>query len=110
MSVAKLPFLQDPETTLCTNKDTAMSVFKSQVRKLDRNPSDKQAVIESERKLQELGFVQKLENLSDEQIKMIMDSAVQYYIPWKAVFNPESISTPCRLVFDASQVTPSGYR
>ena len=109
MSVAKLPFLQDPETTLCTNKDTAMSVFKSQVRKLDRNPSDKQAVIESERKLQELGFVQKLENLSDEQIKMIMDSVVQYYIPWKAVFNPESISTPCRLVFDASQVTPSGY-
>ena len=38
MSVAKLPFLQDPETTLCTNKDTAMSVYRSQVRKLDRNP------------------------------------------------------------------------
>ena len=109
MSVAKLPFLQDPETTLCTNKDTAMSVYRSQVRKLDRNPRDKQAAIESERKMQELGFVQKLENLSDEQIKMIMDSAVQYYIPWKAVFNPESVSTPCRLVFDASQVTPSGY-
>ena len=59
--------------------------------------------------MHELGFVQKLENLSNEQIKMIMDSAVQYFIPWKAVFNQESVSTPCRIVFDASQVTPSGH-
>ena len=76
ITVARLPFLQDPEISLCTNRDTAMSVYKNQVRKLDRNPRDKQAAIESERKMHELGFVQKLEDLSSEQIKMIMDSAV----------------------------------
>ena len=108
VTVARLPFLQDPQTSLCTNMDTARSVFKSQVRKLDRRPKDKQAAIESERKMDELGFVTKLENLSDEQIKMIMDSVVQYFISWQIVFS-ESVSTPCRVVFNASQVTQTGH-
>ena len=31
-----------------------------------------------------------------------------YFIPWRAVWNTNSISTPCRLVFDASQTTSTG--
>ena len=39
---------------------------------------------------------------------MLLGSVNQYFIPWKAVWNGNSISTPCRLVFDASQPTSIG--
>ena len=109
ITVATLPFLENPLATLVTNKQTAMSVYKAQVRKLDNNPKDRAEVIESESKMQKLGFVEKIENLTEEQRKQIFDSGLQYFIPWRAVWNPNSMSTPCRLVFDASQVSPSGF-
>jgi hypothetical protein len=31
-----------------------------------------------------------------------------YYIPWRIVHNEGSLSTPCRMVFDASSKTPGG--
>ena len=107
-TIAKLPFIMDPMSTLVTNKSTALSVYKSQVRKLDRNPKDREDVIESERKMQKLGFVDSLENLTQDQRETIDKSPIHYYIPWRAVWNTNSLSTPCRLVFDASQITPSG--
>ena len=39
---------------------------------------------------------------------MIHNSRVNYFIPWRAVWNEKSLSTPCRLVFDASQTTNGG--
>ena len=39
---------------------------------------------------------------------MLTKNPVQNFIPWRAVWNSNSISTPCRLVFDASQPTASG--
>ena len=45
-----------------------MKVYQNQVRKLERAPSDKTAVIASERKLQTLGFVDFVDNLCAEDI------------------------------------------
>ena len=42
---------------LVPNENKALKVYRSQVRKLSCQPEDKAAVIESERKLQLLGFV-----------------------------------------------------
>ena len=39
---------------------------------------------------------------------MLKASDVQNFIPWRAVWNGNSVSTPCRIIFDASQQTPSG--
>ena len=39
----------------------------------------------------------------------MLRSEIQKFIPWRAVWNGNSISTPCRLVFDASQPTASGW-
>ena len=39
---------------------------------------------------------------------MIQNSEIKYFIPWRAVWNENSLSTPCRLVFDASQTTNNG--
>ena len=56
-----------------------------------------------------MGFVDFLENLSATQQTMINESKIQYFIPWRAVWNTNSLSTPCRLVFDASLATSSGF-
>ena len=47
-------------------------------------------------------------NLNDDDKNLILSSAVKYFIPWRAVWNEKSVSTPCRLVFDASQGTKDG--
>ena len=39
---------------------------------------------------------------------MLTKNPVQNFIPWRAVWNGNSISTLCHLVFDASQPTASG--
>ena len=40
---------------------------------------------------------------------MLRRSEIQNFVPWRAVWNGNSISTPCRLFFDASQPTASGW-
>ena len=39
---------------------------------------------------------------------MLKASDVQNFIPWRAVWNGNSVSTPCHIIFDASQQTASG--
>ena len=42
-------------------------------------------------------------------MKSEIQSQIKHFIPWRAVWNNNSVTTPCRLVFDASQATSSGY-
>ena len=39
---------------------------------------------------------------------MLRNNPIQNFILWRAIWNGNSISTPCRIVFDASQPTSSG--
>ena len=57
-------------------------------------------MLESERKLQDLGFVDWLDNLGQDEQDLVLKSGVYYVIPWRAVHNENSVSTPTRLVFD----------
>ena len=107
--IANLPLLYNPVNYLAPNKCNAVKVYKQQVYKLQKNPKDKDDVIKSEAKLQQLGYVKFLKDLPTQLQKLITEQPVQNYIPWRAVWNKNSISTPCRVVFDASQPTASGY-
>ena len=40
---------------------------------------------------------------------MLKDSPIQNIIPWRVVWKANSVDTPCRLVFDASQISNTGY-
>ena len=106
---AKLPFLVDPVEHLSANESQAYRVYQSQIKRLQTKPEDRAAAIESEKKLQDLNFVDYFENLGDEEKELIKSSAVRYFIPWRIVFNENSLSTPCRVVFDAS-LAPKGGR
>ena len=105
----KLPLIADPEKRLAPNRDRAMKVYQQQVKKLNKSSDERKAVLESERKLQELGFVDWMDNLSSEDQEMLRRSPIQNYLPWRTIHKEESVSTPVRLVFDASQPTSTGY-
>ena len=94
---------------LSNNKDIALKIHNQQLRKLNKNLQDKADVITSENKLQRLGHVNHVQNLSQEQQRMLSETNMKYYIPWRAVWKQNSISTRCRVVFDASRITNTGY-
>ena len=108
-TVAQLPLIDDPMKKLAPNKKNAMVVFKDQVKKLSKCEKDKMDVITSERKLQNLGHVDYVKNLPPDVQKRLKDHPIQNYIPWHCVWNGNSVTTPCRVVFDATQPTPSSY-
>ena len=105
-----MPFLHNPSHKLAPNKNIACKIFDGQVKKLSLCQEDKLDVIISERKLQELGFVDFLENLTIEQQNKIKKNPVNYFIPWRSIWNTNSVTTRCRLVFDASHhPTSTGF-
>ena len=57
-TVAKLPFLVDPESRLVSNETQALNVFSRQVKRLSLKPEEKSMVIEFEKKLQDKDFVE----------------------------------------------------
>ena len=97
-----LPFLVDPETKLVPNEKFALKIYHSQIMKLDKNSSDREAAIEFHTKLQKLGYVAYVDELPEEDRIMILNALIKYFISWLVVFNENSASTPCRVVFDAS--------
>ena len=104
---ANLPFIENPKSNLCPNKSKALGVFNSQLKQLEKNEERRKEVINAEAKLQSLGFVDYVRNLTLEQQTKLRDSQVKNFIPWSAVWKENSISTPCRLVFNASFPTES---
>ena len=102
-TIAKLPFLADPLTHLeASNEHVALKVFNSQVRILNANVSDKRSVLAFEQSLHDLGCVEYYSELSEPERLLIDRSPVKYFIPWRPVYKEDSISTPCRMAFDAS--------
>ena len=108
VTTSVLPFVvKKTDSRLVQNEDMALKVFKRETKKLADRPEDKRAVIESENKLQKLGFVDYVENLTEEE-KGLIEGKLQNFIPWRVCWNEHSESTSCLLVFDASQSTAGG--
>ena len=103
-AVASLPFIADPSTRLANNKGKAVKVYNQQIKKL--SITDKQDIIDSEGKLQRLGFVDYVKNLPTQTQLMLKNHQMQHFLPWRAVWKGNSVITPCRVVFDASSGHP----
>ena len=101
-SIAHLPFIDDLLKKLAPNKAKAM-------KKLNKCKRDKLDVISSERKLQDLGHVEFVKDLPADVQKLLQDHPIQHFIAWFSVWNSNSVSTPCRLVFHGSLPTSSSY-
>ena len=82
---ANLPFLSDPDTRLSPNIDIARKVYNGQVSESSKRELDRVSVIPSQDKLQELGYVDYLNNL-DENVRMsILEKKLLHFIPWRVV-------------------------
>ena len=105
---ALLPFLSDPIAILASNEKIALKIYQNQVKNLNKNKKDKEDV-KAEKKLHDLGFVEYIENLTNEEQTKLFSSPLLYFLPWRAVWNTNSISIPCRPVFDGSCATKTGF-
>ena len=107
--VSILPFKTDPALALTDNMGNAKRVLDQQMKLIEKNPEMRQDILKSHEKLRSRGYVKKLDELSrDEMSAFVKGVGPGYIIPWRTVYNPHSLSTPCRMVFDASQATPGG--
>ena len=57
-------------------------------------------------KLFSRGHVQLLRELPPEQQTLVNSHPIKYFILWRVIFKSNSLSTPCRPVFDCSTRTP----
>ena len=86
-----------------------MSVYQRVIKQLNKNSADKQDVINAEAKLQKKGHVEYVKNLPPDVQDFLRSHPIQNYIHWHPVWNSNSLTTGCRLVFDFSFPTPSSY-
>ena len=106
--VASLPFIADPVKELQSNRNRAKKVLESQLRKLLKDPETKRQVLESHDKLANNGYSCNIEDLTPEEKSLMESLPGEYYLPWRFVTKEGSLSTPVRVVFDASATTPTG--
>ena len=107
-TIANLPLINDPSIKLAPNRDIALRVYIQQLKRLEKHPDDKNDILKSEKKLHDLGFVDYVKNLPEDIQQSLKNNPINNFIPWRAVWKGSSISTPCRIVFDASMPTSSG--
>ena len=106
---ATLPFLEDPSIKLKPNKHIAFKILESQMKLFENHPEMRLDTLKSHEKLLSKGHVINIEDISeDEKFRMNFAPGEGYFIPWRTVHKTNSLSTPCRMVFDASSRTPNG--
>ena len=103
----ELPFKKDPVTNLAPNQEQSKGFYKRIVKKLSNYPEDKKAILSSMNKQINLGFVEKFSSLPTEVQQSILSKQL-YVIPWNVVWKPSSVSTPVRIVLNASSKTKTG--
>ena len=107
--VASLPFVKSPKENLTPNRYQANKVLESQMKLISKSEQMRSDVLESFDKLASKGYFLPVASLPSE-IKKYLDDPKDagYIIPWRVVYKEGSLSTPCRMVFDASSRTPGG--
>ena len=76
-SIATLPLMNDPSQRLFPNREVALKVYNQQLHRLSKSANDKEDIINSERKLQRLGYVDYVKNLPKEVQQSLQDSQYQ---------------------------------
>ncbi|XP_040169767.1 uncharacterized protein LOC120904087 [Anopheles arabiensis] len=100
--VVRLPVKSDIAHALGDSKSMALRRFLSLERRLQREPETRAAYVQFMTEYEQLGHMSPVEH-------EIVSHQVEYYIPHHPVFKAESTTTKCRVVFDASAKTTSGY-
>ena len=83
-AIANLPLMHYPAIELYPNKTEALEVYNQQLKKLTKQPKDKEQVTQSEKKLPDLGHVEFTCNLLNRLPIMLKDILISWPVVWKA--------------------------
>ena len=101
----QLPFVKDPVKFLTkkhkgpNNYNQALKIYQSQCRK---NEATKEGIRKTHEDLVKRGFMMKKSDLTAEEQKVLEDAKFTHIMPWRSVYKEDSLSTPVRMVVDAS--------
>ena len=102
-SIATLPIVEEcPEKVLVPNGQEVKRIFRTVMKQIERDPQSKGEIVAFEGKLQNMGYVEYVGNLSEKEQKQLRESPIQNFLPWFCVYSKNSVTTPCRMVFNAS--------
>ena len=93
VTTAKLPFMHDPLVKLAPNKHQALKVYKQQLKRLNKNPDYKRAIIEAEKKLHDMGFMAYVKDLPDAIKNFLRETPIRNFLPWR-ISKKDSVSIP----------------
>ena len=100
-----LPKRGSEEYFLSSNRDIALKVYHKMCEKASKDPSIKDEIVKAIEKLFRTGQAIHLPDVYNERLEKFIHKPVQHYLPWRCVFKPESLTTSCRPLFDASTNT-----
>ena len=100
-----LPKRGAEEFFLSSNRDIALKVYKKICEKASKSEETRQEIVTAFEKLFRNGHAAYLEDLHVSELSKFINKPVQHFLPWRLVWKADSISTPCRPVFDASTNT-----
>ena len=108
--VACLPLPSNYEELLGDNRQYCERRLRASLKRLMRlGDEERDQLKHSVQKLLDRGFICNTKDLSKSEIAILGNAKSQYHIPTGIVFKPSSVSTPARLVLDASAKTSTGY-
>ena len=103
--ICSLPVRGPERDFLSTNRDRALTVLNQQCKKYHKDDEIKEVAIKAFKKLFDNGHAALVEDVDEETKSLFIEKDPQYFIPWRLVFKPDSLSTPCRAVLDGSSRT-----
>ena len=103
--ICTLPVRGPERDFLSTNRDRALKVLTQQCNKYHKDEEVKEVAVKAFKKLFDNGHAALVEDVDEETKKLFINKDPQYFIPWRLVFKPDSLSTPCRAVLDGSSRT-----
>ena len=103
--MVKLPKRGEEEFFLSSNRECAMKVYKNICQKASKSEDIKQEINAAFAKLFKNGHAMVIKDVDKNRLAQFINKPVQHYLPWRLVWKADSLTTPCRPVFDASTNT-----
>ena len=103
--MVNLPKRGEEEFFLSSNRDIAYKVYQKICDKASKNEEIKFEINKAFEKLFKNGHAVYLSDVPQSTLDKFMQKPVQHFLPWRLVWKADSLTTPCRPVFDASTNT-----
>ena len=102
--ICTLPVRGEETVFLTSNKDIALRILDQQCKKWFKDTTNKDMILAAFDKLFKTGDTRFMHQLTTEELAAFSKKPVQYFIPWRVVYN-DSPTTPVRPVLDGSSGT-----